>query len=315
MEIFRIGDYLKKAREDQKRTQEEVCEGICEAPTLSRLENNERAPAYNRLVALLQRLGLPDDRFYALLSPKETKIGALQKEITSASIWYVQREGEEKRQIREEGIAKLQELEQVAGSDDRLIEQFALSMRAIFGTQEGDYSPEEQLFMLMEAIRKTVPRFDLEEINRHLYSSNETQIINQIAIAYSKSGDHKKAVDIYSQLLKYAETHYQQITQSAGHLPLICSNYAIELGLCKRYEKAIKIAERGWEASIKYGYYLFLPELIHIVAECQYHLGNTKQSKTLYTQSYCVYQAVGDQHNLQILRSEAQKYLNLTFDF
>ena len=87
MEIFRIGDYLKKAREDQKRTQEEVCEGICEPATLSRLENNERAPAYNRLVALLQRLGLPDDRFYALLSPKETKIGALQKEITSASIW------------------------------------------------------------------------------------------------------------------------------------------------------------------------------------------------------------------------------------
>ena len=204
-------------------------------------------------------------------------------------------------------------MEQVAGSDDRLIEQFALSMRAIFGTQEGDYSPEEQLSMLMEAIRKTVPRFDLEEINRHLYSSNETQIINQIAIAYSKSGDHEKAVDIYSQLLKYAETHYQQITQSAGHLPLICSNYAIELGLCKRYEKAIKIAERGWEASIKYGYYLFLPELIHIVAECQYHLGNTEQSKTLYTQSYYVYRSIGDQHNCAILQKEALEFLGLEF--
>ena len=313
MEIFRIGDYLKKAREDQKRTQEEVCEGICEPATLSRLENNERAPAYNRLVALLQRLGLPDDRFYSLLSPKETKIGALQKEITSASIWYVQREGEEKRQIREEGIAKLQELEKTAGSGDRLIEQYALSMRAIFGTQEGDYSPEEQLFMLMEAIRKTVPRFDLEEINRHLYSLDEMRVINQIAIAYSKFGDHEKVADIYSQLLKYAENHYQQIVQSAGHLPLITSNYAIELGLCKRYEKAIEIAERGRQACLKYGHYSLLPNLIHIQAECYYRLADMKQSRLLYQRAYHIYCAIEDNHNCSILKKEALEFLGVEF--
>ena len=47
-------------------TQEELCEGLCEPATLSRIENGRQAPSRSRANALLQRLGLPNDRYYVI---------------------------------------------------------------------------------------------------------------------------------------------------------------------------------------------------------------------------------------------------------
>lgn len=314
MNVFPIGEYIRQGRLDQKLTQEKLCEGICEVPTLSRLENGTQTPSRNRVIALLQRLGLPEDRFYALLTPDEMEVAVLQKEVSAASVWYSGREGEEKRQAREEGLAKLKELEQITKSDDKITQQYILCMRIIFGAPEGDYPPKEQLPMLMEAIRMTVPKFDLEEINGRLYSIDETRIIDRIADAYSRSGDHDKAADIYNQLLKYVDKHYQQITLSAGYIPLITNNYAITLGHCKRYEKAIEIAERGWEACVKRVEYRFLPSLIHTMAECYYYLGDLEKSKKLYYNAYYVYKAIGEKHNCDILERETKEHFDIEFE-
>ena len=63
-----LGEYVKQRRLDLGLTQEQLCYGICEPMTLSRLENGKQTPSRNRINALLQRLGLPDDRYFALLS-------------------------------------------------------------------------------------------------------------------------------------------------------------------------------------------------------------------------------------------------------
>ena len=61
-----LGEYIKQRRLDLGLTQEQLCDGICEPMTLSRLENGKQTPSRNRINALLQRLGLPDDRYFAL---------------------------------------------------------------------------------------------------------------------------------------------------------------------------------------------------------------------------------------------------------
>lgn len=77
-EVF-LGEYMKQRRLELGLTQEELCEGICEPITISRMENGRQTPSRNRINALLQRLGLPDDRYFALLSKREEEIAALQK--------------------------------------------------------------------------------------------------------------------------------------------------------------------------------------------------------------------------------------------
>lgn len=76
MNVYFLGEYIKKQREKLGLTQEQVCEGICEQVTLSRLENGRQTPSRTRVNALLQRLGLPEDRYYMILTKNELEIEA-----------------------------------------------------------------------------------------------------------------------------------------------------------------------------------------------------------------------------------------------
>lgn len=63
MQNYKLGEYIRQRRLDLGLTQEQVCAGICESVTLSRVENGKQTPSRNRINAILQRLGLPDDRY------------------------------------------------------------------------------------------------------------------------------------------------------------------------------------------------------------------------------------------------------------
>lgn len=311
-EVF-FGDIIRQRRKDLKLTQEQLCQGICEPVTISRIENHKRPPSRRTAIALLQRLGLPEDNYFAFLSEDDMKIDALQKEIVSCNV----------RHERARGLEKLQELEKLVEdknkvdgeSEGKMTRQFILRSKVLLGKAEGPYSLDEQLDMLMDAIRMTVPRFDLKKITNFLYTLDEVKIINQIAKVYSDSGKHKKAVDIYSQLLEYIQDHYQNIQQSGGHLPLIAHNYAIELDICKRYEDAIEIAELGWQSCVKYGHYQNLPGVIATMAECYFFLGVKEKSMDLYKQAFHLYRAIDNKRAAERIKTEVKEYFNNDFVF
>ena len=201
-----LGEYVKQRRLDLGLTQEQLCDGICEPMTLSRLENGKQTPSRNRINALLQRLGLPDDRYFALLSKNELEMEALQKEIVACNA----------TEKVPEGFEKLAQFEKLADPDDQIAQQFALRSRVLLGRLDGRYTPLEQIDLLMQAIQLTVPRFDLESIESFLYTRDEITIINQIGLAYSDAGQNKKAAEIYYQLLKYVRKHFKETITSIG---------------------------------------------------------------------------------------------------
>jgi transcriptional regulator with XRE-family HTH domain len=284
-------------------TQEQLCDGICEQVTLSRLENGKQTPSRNRIRALLQRLGLPDDRYFALLNKNELEMEALQKEIVACNV----------TEKVSEGFKKITQFEKLADPDDQLAQQFALRSKALLGRLDGRYMPMEQIDLLMQAIRLTVPRFDLDEIERFLYSTDEIKIINQIGIAYSDEGQNKKAAEIYDQLLRYIYRHFQETITSIGMLPLVLYNYARVLDLCGRYEKGAALAKEGREACIQYGHYQFLPNCLEIEAECRHFMGDDKSSREMYYQTYYLCKVIGYQIGLEVVKKEAKEYLNIDF--
>ena len=292
-----IGAYIRQKREDQGLTQRQLCEGICEPATISRIESGQQTPCRSRLSALLQRLGLPDDRYFALLSPNETEISSLQAEIRSCSV----------HGRRERGLELLAELENIMEADDNIIRQFILRSRVLLG----DYGFEEQLDMLLEAIRLTVPRFDLDKIESFLYSFDEIKIINQIGNIYAHAGQQKKAIDIYSRLLQYVQQHNSNITQSTGQLTLVAYNYALELDVCHLYQDAVEIAELCRQTCVDYGHYQFLPGALHIMAECYHFMGDDEKSKDLYLQAYGIYKAIGNEHDLLLLKKDVREQLGV----
>ena len=78
MEIKYLGEVVREQRKLLGLRQELVCEGLCTPMTLSRFESGRQTPSRDCVVAILQRLGLPDDQYYAQLTKEETQLSRLK---------------------------------------------------------------------------------------------------------------------------------------------------------------------------------------------------------------------------------------------
>lgn len=311
MNEFKLGTYIKKRREELKMSQEDLCEGLCAVSSLSRIENNQQDPSRNLTKSLLERLGLPKDRFLALWDQKGISAGALAREIRDDIIRYERTLENDRPDVRESIREKLAELEKIIAPKDRSTQQFLLAQQAIIGGLNGPYDLSEKLSMQLEAIRMTCPKFDPEDFRRGHYTLDETRLINQIALTYSQLGERKRATDMYDQLLKYVEKNNTELAGYAAHFCLIAHNYALNLGMDKRYADSIEIAEKGRCLCISHGSYQFLPGFLAIQAACYYFLKENEKSKELYLHAYYIYNAYGDAVNREIMRQEMKEYLGI----
>lgn len=309
MKSFFIGEMIRQRRMELGLKQNELCQGICEPTTMCRIESGKQTPSLNQLKVLLQRLGLPDERYYAIVSKNEMLISDLQTEIVSSNVF----------RDPQRGLPKIEELEKIADPDDRPIRQFILRSKVLLGKIENGqivpYTNDEKLDMLFEAIRLTSPNFDIDAICDGLYSVDEVKVINQIALIYSQLEQREKVIDIYRQLLAYIENHFRNTGQFGSLFSLVAFNYARELDLVGRYTEAIEIAEIGWKACVQYEAYYYLPSTIAIIAECYHFLNQDEKSKAYYKQALYLFKAIDNKRGLKIITEDAKKYFGDDFSF
>lgn len=309
MKEFKFGTYIKKRRKELGISQEDLCEGLCSVSTLSRLENNQQTPSRSLARQLLERLGLPKNRFIALWDQQSISAEALVREIRSDMIEFRRLRKEIRPQFQEKILEKLMELEEIIDPEDRSARQFLLAQQARLGSATGQYSIEQKLAMQLEAIRLTCPQFDPDDFRQGHYSTDESMLINQIAQTYFEAGEKRRSTDMYHQLIWNIERNDKELTGYASHFSLVAHNYAIILTLEKRYEETIGMAERGRKVCIDHGTFQFLPGFLAIQAECNYFLGNIENSRKLYQQAYSLYESFEDEINLENIRQEMKSYL------
>ena len=304
MEIMYLGEAVRQQRKRLGLTLEMVCEGLCTIMTLSRFEKGKQTPSRDCVGAILQRLGMPGDQYCAQLTDAEAQLLRLRTEINAYCGQFEQTLGEEQQQARKSALEKLRDLERCVKENDRINQQFILGVRATLEP----YRPQEQLEMLMKAIRLTSPRFDSEKISNCLYCATEVVIINKIAIRYFFCEQREKALDIYEQLLKLI------LKRDPNHdcLHLITYNYALYLAEEKRWKEALEISALGREVCIKQGNYNTLPGFLHIEAESYYFMGESSRSISLHRSAYHLYGAIMDTRNQEVLKTDAKERFNLT---
>ena len=303
-ELF-IGEVVKRRRKELGLTQEELCEGICEPSTISRIESGRQVPAKNKLDALLQRLDLPGDRYYALLNKNELEISNLQSQIISCNVSNNKRDG----------LKYLEKLEEIVSEEDHLIRQFILRSKIAFGYPDGEdirpYSFDEKEKILFEALYLTVPKFDIDEINNNFYTVEEIKIINQIALNYSDAGQNKKAIDVYNQLLKYIKKHLMNLKEANGLAILISYNCSRSLYLEKRYEESITIANLGLEVSIKERCSSYLGGFLSVLGHSFYAERKLEESKRYFYQSFYLYTVLRDDTNIALAKKNLKDFFNI----
>ena len=306
-----IGEYIRSHRKKQGMTIEELCAGICDRSTLSRLERGKQTPSRDKLYALLHRLGLPEDRVFVLVSEHDREIKALKQDIQASVIEFEKADRETRPRLRERAMAELKRLEEITDEDDAINRQYILSIQVTLGTPDGPYTPAQRRRLLEKAIRMTVPGFRLEKAENYRYRLTETTILNKLARTFSMEGKREEAIDLYRRLLQNIEKNGRELEGYPGQFCLITYNYAIELTLAGQYENAIKLAEQGQQTSIQFGDYLFLPGFLAIQAECQFFLGNREKSAGLYIRAGYLFDIIGNKRDMETLRKEMREHLQI----
>ena len=186
---YHIGEYIKRKREEQKIKQDELCYGICDRSTLSRIERGKQEPSYYILKALLQRLGISEDRCQILMGAQEFEIAELQKEIVADNVRHDFSSALKK-------ICRLEELYQSA--ENPLLRQFILRVRALAGYEKNgerlDYDNPTQRKMLIHALELTCPGISMENMGTILVDMDSVYIFtvniscDVISLFYNKAG-------------------------------------------------------------------------------------------------------------------------------
>ncbi len=306
MNALYIGEIIRQRRIELGMTQEQLGEGIYEPTTLSRIERGHQMPSLSKLNTLLQRLGLPGERYYALVSENELEIERIKADIKSLSM----------RKKYAEGLERIERLSTIIDDDDQISKQFILRSRVLLGKQvDTRYIPydfDDQLSMLFEAIRMTIPDFDIEKIGQHWYSIDEMKIINQIGMTYGDNGYTRKAIDIYYQFMKYIKRKLTLYAETAPIAILVAYNYSLYLNEENRHIEAIEIAQWGWDISIQWARSGCMGGLLYVLGDAAYKIGKIDESRHYFLQSYYAYTLMKNTRNENIVRSKILENFNLS---
>ena len=297
MSNYHIGQYIKKRREELNVNQDALCYGICDRSTLSRIERGRQEPSYQVLKALLQRLGISENRCQILIGPQEFAADNVKHDFSAA-------------------LQKIERLEALFQPEQQpILQQFVLRVRALAGYEKDgqhfDYDCPTQRRMLKQALELTCAGINLENMRGFLLGEDETKIINQIAITYSEEGKRRQAIEIYRQLIRYVESHFPDCEVRQVMLPLTAYNYSRLLGLERRYEEAIEVAELGRQCCVKYNKCRMLGGLLLNIACCLHELGEDEKSKELLIQSYYVGLAMENFQDCEVIKRYAKETIGL----
>ncbi|MDO4266043.1 MAG: helix-turn-helix transcriptional regulator [Eubacteriales bacterium] len=305
MELNHIGELIRHRRLELGLTQEVLCEGICEPPTLSRIESGKRGPSANRLQAILQRLQLPEQHYISYIGKDLLDLYARQDEIRMLHVrhnWIPMQK-------------KLDEMAALLSEDDVLFQQFILRSRTALGEiSDGKripYPMDRQITLLQQAMHLTQPHFDINRIEDGVYSVEELKLINQIAAVYTDHARHKEALAIYRQLERFLKKYGQNLYSISGVACMITYNHALNLSYENDPDETIRVAKLGQEYCIRFRTSAYLAMTIELLAYAYHQKGEFEKSREYFMESYYVCHALKDEANLEIIKRDAKNKLGM----
>ena len=232
MAVFQLGPILKARREELGLSQEDLADGICAVPTLSRIENGERMPTKNHFEMLMQRLGysamsidfFSDKQTFRLHELKiKTRYAYMTEDYSLAK-------------------TRFDEFDGLLDNPTNIDKQFSILYKTLLNKEQ--YDSTSRLKQFEDALKLTCPKYDTGYIP-HVLSYEEIILLNNIAVCNDAAGDRNRAIFILYTLKEYYEHHMISTDESLRTQPLILYNLSKYLGLSGRYNECIEICDLG----------------------------------------------------------------------
>lgn len=304
-----LGKVIKHVRENRGFSQKMLCQGLCTTATLSRFESGEQSPSWDCVRSMLERLGMGDENYTAILTAEEIELDRMKNEIMKLNVAFRKEKKEKHKETLNTVLNMLDQMETQIKKTDSINRQFIMRERTIIAEQNHSCSLDEKLNQLLEALHLTLPNLCFDNMNQFLYSHEEFSLLINIASTYYNLGQVRQAFYIYEQLYRVFYKKYFH-----HHLMILFThNYAINLGNEKSYNDAIHVAADGIYIAIERKQYEILPILLHTQAECFYLLEQPEKCKEYYSYIAPLYRIFGDYQNLKTLSIDAEERFHMKF--
>lgn len=242
---------VKEYRNRLNISQEELCYGICDVSTLSKIETGKRLPHRTQATALMNKLGIPMEYHDIPLTLKELQKAQIEIEIRSRI---------KKRNY--DFFEMLEEYKSIDTDMDIIEKQFYQYVSTFLEIKH--YSYEDRIEILTEAIKLTVPDFSLEfPIDSHFFTLQEIRIINDLSYLYSKINKKDICIMLLKKLEINFEKHYCHNHDCLDFYLIIITNLAMFLGLVDRLDDCILYSDKGMDISKKYEIYRYYTSLLY----------------------------------------------------
>ena len=252
MPNYSIGAFIKHRRNELKISQSELCCGICNVGTLSRIENGELLPKSEIAELILQRLGYSSGAFDGFLTDKDfTTAQTIQKAKNLTSLGK-----------NDEARAVIEELSRDYESLRLQDKQYCDRTETILLNSSDKISDEQALKNLIRILERSIGRFNLDELPK-VVSFEEMSLLNNIAIRYARIGRMDTAIKILYHMKDINEQNIIDQYESMKSLPGILYNLSKYLGLSGRYDESIAICEHSIELLRRTGWFRLLPQTMY----------------------------------------------------
>lgn len=243
MSLYTIGYIIRQKREERGVSQEELAEGLCSVPTLSRIEHGQRIPSKSHFTAFMERLGYGIGDADVFISKEEIEIHELQFRIRQEGILH--------RYSRIKPL--LAELETLIhkNGDDPVYLQF-LTANKIFCEDKSSF-PAQSIPAIENALRITVPRYGHVNLQNLFLSFDELTCLNAIALYYCENNLVSKGLQMYSEIKEYMEEKIINPEERMRLYPAIVYNMSNYLGRSGYYQECIDLCCNSIPILQKYG--------------------------------------------------------------
>lgn len=232
MSVFQLGPVIRNRRIELGLSQEDLADGICSVPTLSRIENGERMPTKNHFEILMQRLGYSAASLDFFTDKQDFLIHELKFKIRQA---YVLTDYSLTKQL-------LDEYEKLISETSKIDQQFFQLYQTLLNIKQ--YTREELQLRFESALRLTCPSYSTNRLP-HVLSYEEIILLNNIAVSYDVPETRHQTIDILRALKSYYDNHVINSEEALRTQPMILYNLSKVLGLAGHYDECLEICDQG----------------------------------------------------------------------
>lgn len=252
LDLWDFPTLVRKAREIQHITLEDLCKGICSFSMIGRIERGERYPDKELRDRILARLGVCSDGYENFLFQEDYLVWKRKQGIVNAI-----------EKSNYEAAENLLKYYDEAGETDKLGMQFSLVMRAQI-MQKQNEAHERIARLCEEAVKLTVPDIDCRAVGELCLSVQELDMI----LEYERYCHPERLASRCEEILTYIKSDMFDIYSYVKIYPKVVYYLYISTPEADRnWTRTLRLCNDGIEQLRTAGRMYYLWELLEIKKE------------------------------------------------